>query len=73
MNNKLKTTTTTLGVLAGLLAVGATVYAVKNKKEIKQTMRGDMEGLIDRSAMYLHNKLGFPLYNYIKRKENIPF
>jgi len=73
MNSKLKTTTTTLGVLAGLLAVGATVYAVKNKKEIKKTMQGDMEGLVSRSAVYLHNKLGFPLYNYIKRKENIPF
>ena len=73
MNNKLKTTTTTLGVLAGLLAVGATVYAARNKKEIKQTIQGDMEGIVDRSAVFLHNKVGFPLYNYIKRKENIPF
>ena len=73
MNSTLKTTTTTLGVLAGLLAVGATVYAAKNKKEIKQTIQGDMEGLVDRSAIFLHNKVGFPLYSYIKRKENIPF
>ena len=73
MNNKLKTTTTPLGVLAGLLAVGATVYAARNKKEIKQSIQGDMEGLVDRSAVFLHNKVGFPLYNYIKRKENIPF
>ena len=73
MNNKLKTTTTTLGVLAGLLAVGATVYAARNKKEIKQSIQGDMGGLVDRSAVFLHNKVGFPLYNYIKRKENIPF
>jgi len=73
MNNKLKTTTTTLGILAGLLAVGATVYAAKNKKEIKQTIKDDMEDLRDRSALFLHNKVGFPIYNYIKRKENIPF
>ena len=73
MNNKLKTTTTTLSILAGLFAVGATVYAAKNKKEIKQTMQGDMEGLLDRSAIFLHNRVGFPLYSYIKRKENIPF
>ena len=73
MNRKLKTTTTTLGVLAGLLAVGATVYAAKNKKEIKQNIQGEMEGLVDRSAIFLHNRVGFPLYNYIKRKENIPF
>jgi len=73
MNNKLKTTTTTLSIIAGLLAVGATVYAAKNKKEIKQTMQGDMEGLLDRSAIFLHNRVGFPLYSYIKRKENIPF
>jgi len=73
MNNKLKTTTTTLGILAGLIAVGATVYAAKNKKEIKQTIKDDMEDLRDRSALFLHNKVGFPIYNYIKRKENIPF
>ena len=73
MNNKLKTTTTTLGILAGLLAVGATVYAARNKKEIKQNIKGDMEDLRDRSALFLHNKVGFPIYNYIKRKENIPF
>ena len=73
MNNKLKTTTTTLGILAGLLAVGATVYAAKNKKEIKQSIKGDMADLKDRSALFLHNKVGFPIYNYIKRKENIPF
>tara|TARA_R110002110_G_C13030188_1_gene678778 strand:- start:9 stop:230 length:222 start_codon:yes stop_codon:yes gene_type:complete len=73
MNNKLKTTTTTLGILAGLFAVGATVYAAKNKKEIKQTIKGDMDDLRDRSALLLHNKVGFPIYNYIKRKENIPF
>jgi len=73
MNNKLKTTTTTLGVLAGLLALGATVYAAKNKKEIKTSIKGDMEDLQDRSALFLHNKVGLPIYNYIKRKENIPF
>ncbi len=37
MDRKLKTATTTLGVLAGLIALGATVYAAKNKKEIKVT------------------------------------
>lgn len=73
MDRKLKTATTTFGVLAGVLAVGATLYAVRNKKEIKQTIQGDMDGLVNRSAVFLHNKVGFPLYNYIKRKENIPF
>ena len=73
MDRKLKTATTTLGVLAGVLAVGATLYAVRNKKEIKQTMQGDMDGLVNRSALFLHNRVGWPLYNYIKRKENIPF
>mgnify|MGYP003112992116 FL=1 len=73
MDRKLKTATTTLGVLAGLAALGATVYAARNKKEIKQSIKGDMEGLVDRSAVFLHNKVGFPLYSYIKRKENIPF
>jgi len=73
MNRKLKTTTTTLGVLAGLFALGATVYAARNKKKIKKSIKGDMEGIWDRSALYLHTKVGTPIYNYIKRKENIPF
>ena len=73
MNGKLKTTTTTLGVLAGLFALGATVYAVKNKKGISKVIQGDVEQLKDRSAMLLHSKFGYPIYNYIKKKENIPF
>ena len=73
MDRKIKTATTTLGVLAGLVALGATVYAAKNKKEIKQSIKGDMADLKDRSALFLHNRVGFPIYNYIKRKENIPF
>jgi uncharacterized membrane protein YebE (DUF533 family) len=73
MDRKLKTATTTLGVLAGLAALGATVYAAKNKKEITKSIKGDMEGLWDRSALFLHTKIGTPIYDYIKRKENIPF
>ncbi len=73
MDKKIKTATTTLGVLAGLVAIGATVYAAKNKKEISQSIKGDMEDLKDRSALFLHNRVGTPIYNYIKRKENIPF
>ena len=73
MNGKLKTTTTTLSVLAGLLALGATAYAMKNKKGIKKSIKDDMEDVWDRSALYLHTKVGTPIYKYIKRKENIPF
>jgi len=73
MDRKLKTVTTTLGVLAGLVALGATVYAAKNKKEITKSIKGDVEGLWDRSALFLHTKIGTPIYDYIKRKENIPF
>ena len=73
MDRKLKTATTTLGVLAGLVALGATAYAVKNKKGITKSIKGDVEGLWDRSALFLHTKIGTPIYDYIKRKENIPF
>jgi len=73
MDRKLKTATTTLGILAGLAALGATVYAAKNKKEITKSIKGDVEGLWDRSALFLHTKIGTPIYDYIKRKENIPF
>ena len=73
MNGKLKTTTTTLGVLAGLFALGATVYAVKNKKGISKVIQNDLGELKDRSAILLHSKFGYPLYNYIKKKEIIPY
>jgi|ETNvirnome_2_130_1030620.scaffolds.fasta_scaffold199301_1 hypothetical protein len=73
MNGKLKAATTTLGVLAGLFALGATVYAVKNRKGISKSIQDDLGELKDRSALLLHTKLGYPIYNYIKRKENIPF
>jgi hypothetical protein len=73
MNGKLKTTTTTLSVLAGLFALVVTAYAVRNKKEISKVIQGDVEQLKERSALLLHAKFGYPIYNYIKKKENIPY
>jgi len=46
---------------------------VRNKKEISKVIQGDVEQLKERSALLLHAKFGYPIYNYIKKKENIPY
>ena len=73
MDRKIKTATTTLGILAGLVALGATAYAVKHKKDIKKSIKSDLTDVKDRSLTILHNRIGYPVYDYLKRKENIPF
>jgi hypothetical protein len=73
MDNRIKAAASTLSVFAGLIALSATVYAVKNRKGIAKSVKQDVDGLTDRSALLIHHKIGMPIYNYIKRKDNIPF
>jgi hypothetical protein len=73
MDNRIKAAASTFSIFAGLIALSATVYAVKNRKGISTSVKEDVNGLTDRSALLLHNKIGMPIYNYIKRKDNSPF
>jgi hypothetical protein len=77
MNKKLKNTATTLGVIAAITGVIATAYAVKKRKPISKTVKNDLNSLVenikDKSADALHSKIGYPIYQFIKKKENIPF
>ena len=68
---------TYLGVAAGIAGLLAASYAFRKREEIKTTVKSDFFGFIDslkdKSATTLHNKVGYPVYNFIKKKENIPF
>ena len=66
-----------IGVVAGIVGVMAATYAYKKRETIKSTVKSDffsfIDNLKDKSATTLHNKVGYPVYNFIKNKENIPF
>ena len=66
-----------VGVLAGIVGVIAATYAYKKRDTIKSTVKSDFFGFIDnlkdKSATTIHKKVGYPVYNFIKKKENIPF
>lgn len=59
-------------VSAGIAAV-TTFLLMHNKDRIKNKaveMAGDIK---ERSAEKLHTKLGTPIYDFLKKKNNIPF
>jgi len=66
-----------VGIIAGIVGVMAATYAYKKRETIKTTMKDDffgfMDNLKDKSASTIHNKVGYPVYEYMKKKENIPF
>ena len=68
---------TYVGVAAGIAGLLAATYAYKKRDKLKSTMKSDffgfMDSLKDKSATTLHNKVGYPVYEYIKQKENIPY
>jgi hypothetical protein len=59
-------------ISAGVAAV-TTFLLMHNKDRIKDKaveVAGDIK---ERSAMKLHRKIGFPVYDFLKKKNNIPF
>lgn len=63
----------TVGLVSAGVAAVATLLLMKNKDRIKDGVEDVVSGLKERSAMKLHTKLGTPVYDFIKRKNNIPF
>jgi len=59
----------TLGIVGMALAALTTVYAIKNRKKIKEKA-GDAT---EKGALALHKRIGYPIYNYLRRKNNIPY
>ena len=48
MDNRIKAAASTFSIFAGLIALSATVYAVKNRKGISTSVKEDVNGLTDR-------------------------
>ena len=73
----LKGAITTMGIVAAITGVVATAYAVKKRSPISKAVKGDLSTLVenikDVSATTLHNKVGQPVYKFLKDKEHIPF
>jgi hypothetical protein len=61
----------TLG-LFGIAAV-ATIVAISNRKKIKNKASVVKEGAKERSALAIHQRIGMPVYSYLKKKNYIPF
>tara|TARA_R110000850_G_scaffold131516_2_gene252382 strand:- start:62 stop:268 length:207 start_codon:yes stop_codon:yes gene_type:complete len=61
----------TLG-LVGIVAA-ATYITISNRKRIKHKADEVAEGAKERSALALHNRIGMPVYAYLKKKNYIPF
>ena len=59
----------TLGIVGMALAALTTVYAIKNRKKIKEKA-GDAT---EKGALALHERIGYPIYKYLRRKNNIPY
>ena len=56
----------TLGIVGIALAA---VLAIKNRKKIKEKA-GDAT---EKGAMALHNRIGYPIYKYLRKKNDIPY
>ena len=73
----LKSIATAAGVATAITSVLITAYAVKKRKPISRAVKDDLSSLVenikDTTANTLHNKVGYPVYKFIKNKENIPF
>ena len=66
---------TYVGIAAGIAGLLAATYAFKKRESIQTNMKSDFFGFIDslkdKSANTIHNKVGYPVYEYMKKKENI--
>ena len=61
------------GILGAAIAAMGTVYAVKHRKGIAHKVPEAVEEVKERSALAIHRRIGYPIWEYIKRKNNLPF
>ena len=62
-----------IGILGAVMAAVGTVYAVKRRKDIAHSVPKAVEEAKERSALAIHRRIGYPIWEYIKRKNNLPF
>jgi hypothetical protein len=63
----------TIGLLGIALAAITAMYAVKNRKVIKNKALDVGEEAKEKSAIAFHRRIGMPVYNYLKKKHDLPF
>ena len=56
-----------------VVAAVGTVYAVKHRKGIAKKVPAAAEEVRERSALAIHRRIGYPVWEYIKRKNSLPF
>jgi len=70
-------TTGILAIAAGVLGILAGSYAYTKRGRVRKAIKSDLSEFIDElkdnSAHIVHKKIGYPVYQYIKQKENIPY
>ena len=62
-----------IGILGIALAAITTAYAVKIRKVINNKAIDVGEGAKEKSAIALHKRIGMPVYNYLKKKHDLPY
>jgi hypothetical protein len=62
-----------LGILGMVVAAVGTAYAVRHRKDIAKKVPEVVEEVKERSALALHHRIGYPVWEYIKRKNSLPF
>ena len=61
------------GILGMVVAAVGTVYAVKHRKDLVKRVPEAVEEVKERSALAIHRRIGYPIWEYIKRKNSLPF
>ena len=56
-----------------VVAAVGTAYAVRRRKDIAKKVPEVVEEVRERSALAIHRRIGYPVWEYIKRKNSLPF
>ena len=56
-----------------VVAAVGTAYAVKRRRDIAKKVPEVVEEVKERSALEIHHRIGYPVGEYIKRKNSLPF
>ena len=74
---KMGKTGSTIAIAAGVLGILAGSYAYTKRGRVRKAIKSDLSEFVDElkdnSAHMVHKKIGYPIYQYIKQKENLPY
>ena len=66
-----------IAVAAGVLGILAASYTYTKRGRVRKAIKSDLSEFVDElkdnSAHMVHKKIGYPIYQYIKQKENLPY